>query len=194
MDQQIINWLFAGFGAAVGWILKVVWDAIRDLNDALRAFAPEETHLQEEVDLLRIVDMVTRSVRFYAKRGMNLTIDRSEDVLPLIKVRSHYLGFTIHGKLGVHVGPATAYLVAGPTVEQLLDTGCSSDLCGVIVEEGPTNLGLTVGPGLGVSFSGGYRLEAEALLTEGLTEAYRSATSGIRYRSLEFLLRFAVPF
>lgn len=36
MDQQIINWLFAGFGAAIGWILKVVWDAIRDLKIDLR--------------------------------------------------------------------------------------------------------------------------------------------------------------
>lgn len=37
MDQVIINWLFAGFGAAIGWILKVVWDAIRDLKLDLRA-------------------------------------------------------------------------------------------------------------------------------------------------------------
>lgn len=37
MDQTIINWLFIGFGAAIGWILKVVWDAIRDLKTDLRA-------------------------------------------------------------------------------------------------------------------------------------------------------------
>ncbi len=36
MDQQIINWLFAGFGSAVGWILKVIWDALRDLRSDLR--------------------------------------------------------------------------------------------------------------------------------------------------------------
>lgn len=36
MDQGLINWLFAGFGAAVGWILKVVWDAIHDLKVDLR--------------------------------------------------------------------------------------------------------------------------------------------------------------
>lgn len=36
MDQQIINWLFTGFGAAIGWILKVVWDAIKDLKADLR--------------------------------------------------------------------------------------------------------------------------------------------------------------
>ena len=32
MDQTIINWLFTGFGAALGWVLKVVWDAIKDLK------------------------------------------------------------------------------------------------------------------------------------------------------------------
>jgi hypothetical protein len=32
MDQTIINWLFIGFGTAVGWLLKVVWDAIKELK------------------------------------------------------------------------------------------------------------------------------------------------------------------
>lgn len=32
MDQTIVNWLFAAFGATVGWVLKVVWDAIRELK------------------------------------------------------------------------------------------------------------------------------------------------------------------
>jgi predicted nucleic acid-binding Zn-ribbon protein len=32
MDQTLINWLFAGFGASAGWLLKVVWDAIKDLK------------------------------------------------------------------------------------------------------------------------------------------------------------------
>ena len=36
MDQQIINWLFTAFGAALGWILKVVWDAIKDLKADIR--------------------------------------------------------------------------------------------------------------------------------------------------------------
>lgn len=37
MDQQIINWLFTAVGAAFGWILKVIWDAIRDLKMDLRS-------------------------------------------------------------------------------------------------------------------------------------------------------------
>jgi chromosome segregation ATPase len=37
VDQSIINWLFTGFGAALGWVLKVIWDAIRELKTDLRA-------------------------------------------------------------------------------------------------------------------------------------------------------------
>ena len=32
MDQTIVNWLFAGLGATLGWVLKVVWDAIKELK------------------------------------------------------------------------------------------------------------------------------------------------------------------
>ncbi len=66
-------------------------NAICDLNDALRAFAPEETHMLEEVDLLRVLDMAVRSVRFYAKRGMNVTLERPDNHIPLVQVRSHFL-------------------------------------------------------------------------------------------------------
>ena len=36
MDQSLINWVFAGAGAAFGWVLKVVWDAIQDLKKDIR--------------------------------------------------------------------------------------------------------------------------------------------------------------
>lgn len=32
MDQTLINWVFAGAGAAFGWVLKVIWDAIKELK------------------------------------------------------------------------------------------------------------------------------------------------------------------
>jgi septation ring formation regulator EzrA len=32
MDQTLINWVFAGGGAAFGWVLKVIWDAIKELK------------------------------------------------------------------------------------------------------------------------------------------------------------------
>jgi F0F1-type ATP synthase membrane subunit b/b' len=32
VDQTLLNWLFAVVGASLGWIMKVVWDAIQDLK------------------------------------------------------------------------------------------------------------------------------------------------------------------
>ncbi len=36
MDQMIFNWAVAVAGAAGGWILKVIWDAIVELKKDLR--------------------------------------------------------------------------------------------------------------------------------------------------------------
>lgn len=36
MDQNIVNWLFIVAGAATGWVLKVLWDAVSDLKRDLR--------------------------------------------------------------------------------------------------------------------------------------------------------------
>lgn len=33
-DQSFINTLIALFGATMGWVLKVIWDAVKDLQDA----------------------------------------------------------------------------------------------------------------------------------------------------------------
>ena len=32
MDQSIINWIIAGFGALIGFVLKAVWEAVKDLQ------------------------------------------------------------------------------------------------------------------------------------------------------------------
>jgi CheY-like chemotaxis protein len=66
-------------------------DAVTDLTEALRAFAPEETSLQEEVDLLRVIDSVNRTVRFYAKRGIRVTLERPKSDPPLVFAHPHYL-------------------------------------------------------------------------------------------------------
>lgn len=29
MDQSVINWAFVGFGAAVGWIMRIIWTEIK---------------------------------------------------------------------------------------------------------------------------------------------------------------------
>lgn len=34
--QQLINWLFVVVGAAIGWVLKIIWDAIGRLKDDMK--------------------------------------------------------------------------------------------------------------------------------------------------------------
>lgn len=36
MDQHIINWVFGVACAAIGWVMKVLWDAVSDLKRDLR--------------------------------------------------------------------------------------------------------------------------------------------------------------
>jgi hypothetical protein len=32
VDQTIINWIIGGAGAILGWLVKVIWDAIKELK------------------------------------------------------------------------------------------------------------------------------------------------------------------
>lgn len=66
-------------------------DTMQDLSSALKAFGPEETSLFEKVNLLRILDTISRSVRFYAKRGVNIIFERPEGEIPIVRARSHHL-------------------------------------------------------------------------------------------------------
>ena len=44
MDQSLINALFTMFGALMSWVLKTVWDAIRDLNKDMKELQAELHH------------------------------------------------------------------------------------------------------------------------------------------------------
>ena len=39
MDQTIVNWLLAGFGGLIGFLLNVVWQAVKDLQNADKQLA-----------------------------------------------------------------------------------------------------------------------------------------------------------
>jgi len=34
MDQGLINWMMGGFGAAIAFILRVIWEGLRELQKA----------------------------------------------------------------------------------------------------------------------------------------------------------------
>ena len=75
MDQQIINWLFAGFGAAIGWILKVIWDAIRDLKSDIREIEKDlpEVYVRKDDfrEAVREMRETMRDVRADMKAGFD---------------------------------------------------------------------------------------------------------------------------
>ena len=84
------NLLGGADSAAVRDSLAAV-DAIRELTEALMAFAPEESAVPEAVDLVRVLETVVASVRFYAKRGLRITLKRAGEDVSRVRCRSHHL-------------------------------------------------------------------------------------------------------
>jgi CheY-like chemotaxis protein len=66
-------------------------ETIQGLTGALRAFAPEESSHNEEIDMTRIVEMVVASVRFYAKSGVEISINSDQQGDFRVTCRSHYV-------------------------------------------------------------------------------------------------------
>lgn len=65
MEQSFINWLFAAIGATVGWILKIIWDAITDLKKDMKDLNKEvhEDFVRKEdyrVDIAEVKQMLVR--------------------------------------------------------------------------------------------------------------------------------------
>jgi hypothetical protein len=65
MEQSFLNWLFTAFGATIGWILKIIWDAIADLKKDMKALNKEvnEDFVRKEdyrVDIAEMKQMLNR--------------------------------------------------------------------------------------------------------------------------------------
>ena len=131
----------------------------------------------------------------YIRRGSVVWDDALDpDHLTPAHVRSHYLSIPILGKVRFRLGPGSVYLLAGPTLDQLLKTKCTQDLCSVLTDDRPTAFAVMVGSGVSIDFWDRFRADLEVRLTEGLADAYVSPSSGTHYRSSEFLLRACFPF
>ena len=46
MDQQLFNWAVAALGALGGFVLKSVWDAVKDLQRADTNLADKVSHME----------------------------------------------------------------------------------------------------------------------------------------------------
>lgn len=65
MEQSLINWLFTAAGTALGWVLKIVWDAITDLKKDMKDLNKEvhEDFVRKEdyrVDIAEVKQMLAR--------------------------------------------------------------------------------------------------------------------------------------
>lgn len=65
MEQSVFNWLIGGVGAAFGWILKVIWDAVTELRQDMKDLNKEvhEDFVRKEdyrVDIAEIKQMLAR--------------------------------------------------------------------------------------------------------------------------------------
>lgn len=77
MDQTIVNWLFTAAGAGVGWILKVVWDAMQDLKKDIRQIERDlpEIYVRRDIFKDAIDDM---------KDDMRSGFDKIEDMIGVL--------------------------------------------------------------------------------------------------------------
>lgn len=77
MDQTIVNWLFTAAGAGVGWILKVVWDAMQDLKRDIRQIERDlpEIYVRRDIFKDAIDDM---------KDDMRSGFDKIEDMIGVL--------------------------------------------------------------------------------------------------------------
>lgn len=57
MDQALVNWLLAGFGGLIGFLLNVVWQAVKDLQKADKVLAERVG----EIEVLVAGSYITRT-------------------------------------------------------------------------------------------------------------------------------------
>lgn len=79
MDQTIINWLLAGFGGLIGFLLNAVWQAVKDLQQADKDLVTKVAEIEVLVagDYVKKGDLEKLSSAIFAK------LDRIEDKLDL---------------------------------------------------------------------------------------------------------------
>lgn len=77
MDQTIINWLLAGFGALIGFLLNAVWLAVKDLQSADTKLAAKVA----EIEVLVAGDYLRRDDFTHTVAALFKKLDKIEDKL-----------------------------------------------------------------------------------------------------------------
>lgn len=77
MDQALVNWLLAGFGGLIGFLLNVVWQAVKDLRKADKVLAERVG----EIEVLVAGSYITRTDFTNVTDSIFRKLDRIEDKL-----------------------------------------------------------------------------------------------------------------
>lgn len=75
MDQAIINWLLAGFGALIGFLLNAVWQAVKDLQKSDQALVQKVG----ELEVLVAGDYVRKEELQDSIKALFAKLDKIED-------------------------------------------------------------------------------------------------------------------
>jgi len=84
MDQTVVNWVFTGFGAAVGWILKVVWDAVRELRSDLRQIEKDLPEVYVRKDDFREAIAEIKTEMREMRQDMKVSFKHVDDTLNIL--------------------------------------------------------------------------------------------------------------
>ena len=77
MDQTIVNWMLAGFGGLIGFLLNAVWQAVKDLQKADK----ELTAKVAEIEVLVAGAYVKKDDLGKLSDAIFAKLDRIEDKL-----------------------------------------------------------------------------------------------------------------
>ena len=77
MDQALVNWLLAGFGGLIGFLLNVVWQAVKDLQKADKILADRVG----EIEILVAGSYITKTDFTNVTDAIFRKLDRIEDKL-----------------------------------------------------------------------------------------------------------------
>jgi hypothetical protein len=138
-------------------------------------------------------------IPWFAVRAELMWAQRGDDVDLVIGgvptpggVRSDYLTFTLHPRVSTSLGPLRIHLAGGPVLETLLQSRVDPSLA-PIIQGTSTIFGLSGGAGLGMRVAGRYRVEVEARVFRGFTDAYSGLAVSTQNRALEVVARVGIP-
>ena len=75
MDQSLVNWLLAGFGALIGFLLNAVWQAVKDLQKSDKEIAAKVA----DIEVLVAGDYVKKNEFQDNIKALFAKLDKIED-------------------------------------------------------------------------------------------------------------------